>query len=611
MSFRSQDNAVDVSSFDTEHIRNFAIISHVDHGKSTLSQRMLQETGSIVREVESTSSLFMDSLQVEQERGITVHSSTASMTYKGHLLNLIDTPGHVDFQYEVSRALQACEGAVLLVDCTKGVQAQTISNFWLAFSANLTIVPVINKIDLDHADVPNVLAQLKSIFEIDESEVIAISAKTGNGVQEVLDRVIATIPAPLKAKKDGSSIPPGLKALLFDSHYDRHVGVVLLWRLLRGSVQAGDRIKSLHSGREYSVADVGLLFPGPKKATKLHEGQVGYVTCAMKSAPEAFPGDTFVLCDDVETTPLPGFKGPRAVVFAGLFATAQSETALLADAMEKILLTDNSVQAHKESSLALGTGYRCGFLGVLHMEVFMQRLLQEYNLEVIATAPTVPYKLLLKDGSEIICSNPADFPDHYERVFEPIVRATIVVPSEHVGAVMQLCMERRATPDGLELLGDSTIMRFVMPVAETISGFFDKLKEITSGYASYEYEPNGYEATDLVKLDILLNGQSADPLATLVHRSSAREWGTKLTQRLKKEISRQLFEVIIQAAQGNKVLCRERIAPLRKNVTAKCYGGDQTRKRKLLDKQKAGKKRMRSIGNVEISQEAFFSVLKN
>ncbi len=559
-------------------------------------------------EAGNAQSLFLDQLEVERERGITVHASTASLVWKSHLFNLVDTPGHIDFQYEVSRALKACEGAILLVDATKGVQAQTISNFWLAFDANLVIVPVINKIDLDHANVANVLAQLKSIFEIEQKDVLLTSAKSGQNVEAVMDAILTRVPPPV------TDLARGLQGLLFDSWYDRHVGVVMLWRLMHGSVSVGDRIKSLHSKKEYVIQDVGFLFPRPMKGTVLQRGQVGYVTCGMKSAPEAFAGDTFVLASDPDPVALPGFKGARSVVYAGLFATSQDETALLADAMDKILLTDNSVVARKETSLALGTGYRCGFLGVLHMEVFMQRLMQEYDLEVIATAPTVPYKVTDHKGETTIINNPSEFPesDQHVTVAEPIVTATIVVPTEYVGPVMMLCIDRRATPVGHEPLGEGTvILKYRMPLAETITGFFDRLKEMTSGYASFEYEPADYVVTDLVKVDILLNGKSADPLATLVHRSGARDWGVKLTTRLREVIHRQLFEVIIQASVGSKILCRERVAPVRKDVTAKCYGGDQSRKRKLLDKQKAGKKRMRAIGNVELSQEAFFSVLKD
>lgn len=606
--FRDVDHALEMTEFEPQHIRNFSIISHVDHGKTTLSQRILQASGSIPVDTGNSQSLFLDQLQVERERGITVHASTASLVYQHHLLNLVDTPGHVDFQYEVSRALKACEGAVLLVDATKGVQAQTISNFWLAFESDLVIVPVINKVDLDHANVENTLRQMRESFEIDARDVIQISAKSGLNVDKVLQAIIERIPPP----KSQRTLP--LQALLFDSWYDRHVGVVMLWRLMNGRVAAGDRIKSLHTKREYVVQDVGLIFPKPMRAVQLHAGQVGYVVCGMKTAPEAYAGDTYAMAEDSNPQMLPGFKGPRSVVFAGLFATSQDDTALLADAMEKILLTDNSVVARKESSLALGTGYRCGFLGVLHMEVFMQRLQQEYDLEVIATAPTVPYQVTMNNGSVEIINNPSDFPDpgHYKAVAEPIVDATLVVPSNYVGAVMQLCMQCRATPNGVETLGEgSVILRYKMPLSETITGFFDKLKEYTSGYASYEYEPSGYQETDLVKVEILLNGKPADPLATLVHRSHARDWGVKLTQKLRDVIHRQLFEVIIQAACGSKILCRERIPPLRKNVTAKCYGGDITRKRKLLDKQKEGKKRMRSIGNVDLSQDAFFSVLRH
>ena len=386
--YRKADNALDPSEFEPNKIRNFSIISHVDHGKSTLSQRILQSAGSIPESIGSQQSLFMDSLQVEKERGITVHASTASLIYKGHLLNLVDTPGHVDFQYEVSRALKACEGAVLLVDATKGVQAQTISNFWLAFQEDLTIIPVINKVDLDHANVENALRQLKDIFEIDEEHVIKISAKSGHNVDLVMDRIVEVIPPPKSVRSDTS-----LQGLLFDSWYDRHVGVVMLWRLMNGNVTVGDKIKSMHSNQEYSVQDVGMLFPKPVKATKLYAGQIGYVVCGMKSAPEAFAGDTFVLSSDKNPVALPGFQSSHSVVFAGLFPSTQDESALLHDAMEKILLTDNSVIASKENSLALGTGFRCGFLGALHMEVFIQRLKNEYDLDVIATPPTVPYKV--------------------------------------------------------------------------------------------------------------------------------------------------------------------------------------------------------------------------
>eukprot|EP01104_Vermistella_antarctica_P013856 TRINITY_DN4264_c0_g1_i1.p1 TRINITY_DN4264_c0_g1~~TRINITY_DN4264_c0_g1_i1.p1 ORF type:complete len:740 (+),score=136.44 TRINITY_DN4264_c0_g1_i1:152-2371(+) len=631
-----------------ERIRNFCIISHIDHGKTTLSARLLKDTGTI-RDSANTD-MYTDKLQVEKERGITVKAQTASMLYdhitvdengekkkEQYLLNLIDTPGHVDFSYEVSRSLSACEGAVLIVDATQGIQAQTVANFYLAFEEGLTIIPVLNKIDLPTAQVEACLKEMKTTLDMDPSSVLMISAKTGVGVDTVLPAVIKHIPAPSPdasvadlrpvSAASTSGAPPSAKfrratedpnrasfrSLLFDNWYNQYRGVVCLVRVLEGSVRVGDSIVAGHSDKVYEVDDVGILFPEETFTGEIQAGQVGYLTCGMRSTSEAMVGDTIYRQNRVVPL-LSGFKKSKPMVFAGLFPTNNDQFDEMEAAVAKLILNDASVVATKETSDALGVGFRCGFLGLLHMDVFLQRLEQEYNVPVIATSPTVPYKMRLTRNRHIQIKSPADFPaDPTEIVSseEPIAASTIIVPSEFIGPVMRLLQERRGEQQEFSYVDEKRVLlRYRLPLAEIISDFFDRLKEISSGYASFDYEDAGYQKSDLVKVSMLLNGELADPLSLIVHRDKADSYGRDVALKLKSVISRQMFAVAIQASVGNKVIARETVQAFRKNVTAKCYGGDVSRKRKLLDKQKEGKKRMKMIGNVELDQKAFFAVLK-
>lgn len=592
-----------------QHIRNFSIIAHIDHGKSTLSDRLLETTGTISDREKKEQ--FLDKLQVERERGITVKAQTASMFYthnnQEYLLNLIDTPGHVDFSYEVSRSLYACQGAVLLVDATQGVQAQTIANFYLAFEQNLTIVPVINKIDLPTADIPSVLAQLKSLFDFEESQVIKASGKSGIGIKDILNAVISTIPAPISDREKP------LKALLFDSWFDEYRGVVCLIALHDGEIKKGSVVTLAQSNVTYEVLEVGLMYPEPTPVEVLYAGQVGYLITGMKTIKEAQIGDTIFL-HNKPVVSLPGFKKAKPMVFAGIYPVDSDDFVQLSDSIEKLLLNDASISIEKKSSSALGLGFRCGFLGLLHMEVFKQRLEQEYNLSVIATTPSVLYRIKKAHSDEIInVENPSDFPEPQAIDFieEPIIDATIIVGQKYLGAIIALCQEKRGTQKDLNYLdNERIILRYTLPLNEVAIDFYDQLKSLSSGYASLDYELAGYKPADLVKMDILLNGKMVDALSVIVHKDKAYYMGRNLAERLKNVIPRQLYEVVIQAAIGVKIIARERIAPLRKDVTAKCYGGDISRKRKLLEKQKEGKKKMKQVGNIEVPQEAFLSILK-
>ncbi|RKP09995.1 P-loop containing nucleoside triphosphate hydrolase protein [Thamnocephalis sphaerospora] len=606
--------------FTTDRIRNFSVIAHIDHGKSTLADRLLEMTGTISKR--SSNKQVLDKLEVERERGITVKAQTASMIYehKGtrYLLNLIDTPGHVDFSYEVSRSLSACQGTLLLVDACQGIQAQTVANFFLAFSQDLTIIPVINKvaslyvvcaIDMVAADPERIARQMESAFDVDASEALKVSAKTGINVDQILPAVIERIPSPV-----GDREKP-LRALLFDSWYDQYVGVVCLVAIKDGQLRKGDRIVSSHTENKYEAMEVGLMYPEQVPTGALYAGQVGYVVCSMKNAKEAHIGDTFYrLKHPVE--PLPGFEPAKSMVFAGIYPVDADDFAQLEESIVKLTLNDASVNVQKETSLALGQGWRLGFLGTLHLDVFRQRLEQEYAASVIVTQPTVPFKVVMKDGKEVLIRTPADFPSpehiphHVSELQEPMVLATLIFPSEYLGPMMELCGTRRGEQQEYQYLDDHRVMiKYKLPLAEIVTDFYDELKSRSSGFASFDYEEIGYQESDLVKMDVLLNGKPVDALATVLHRSQIQVVGRDWAKRLKGVIQRQLFEVAIQTAVGSRVIARETVPAMRKNVTAKCYGGDVTRKMKLLNKQREGKKRMKRLGSVDLPQEAFLTLM--
>ncbi|KAG5527448.1 hypothetical protein RHGRI_028366 [Rhododendron griersonianum] len=619
----SKDNAnsIDLSQFPTEKIRNFSIIAHVDHGKSTLADRLLELTGTIKRGHGQPQ--YLDKLQVERERGITVKAQTATMFYdhkfqgandidvqepRRFLLNLIDTPGHVDFSYEVSRSLAACQGALLVVDAAQGVQAQTVANFYLAFESNLTIIPVINKIDQPTADPDRVKAQLKSMFDLDPNDALLTSAKTGQGLEHVLPAVIERMPPP-----PGNCNSP-LRMLLLDSYYDEYKGVICHVAVVDGTLRKGDKISSAATGQSYEVLDVGIMHPELTPTGVLLTGQVGYVVSGMRSTKEARVGDTLHQSRTI-VEPLPGFKPVKHMVFSGVYPVDGSDFEALNHAIERLTCNDASVSVTKESSTALGLGFRCGFLGLLHMDVFHQRLEQEYGAHVISTVPTVPYIFEYSDGSKVQVQNPAALPSNSKQrvtaTWEPTVIATIIIPSEYVGPVITLCSERRGEQLEYTFIDSQRVcMKYRLPLREIVVDFYNELKSITSGYASFDYEDSEYQASDLVKLDLLLNGQPIDAMAAIVHTLKAQRLGRDLVEKLKKFIDRQMFEITIQAAIGSKVVARETVSAMRKNVLAKCYGGDVTRKRKLLEKQKEGKKRMKRVGSVDIPQEAFHELLK-
>lgn len=600
---------INLKDFTPQKIRNFSVIAHIDHGKSTLCDRLLEITGTL--STRNKNEQFLDKLQVEKERGITVKAQSASMfyEYKGetYLLNLIDTPGHVDFNYEVSRSLYACQGALLLVDASQGVQAQTMANFYLAFDQDLTIIPVINKIDMANAEPERVEEELKTLFDFEKSEAIRASAKAGIGMHEILSSIIERIPAP---KSDTQEL---LKALLFDSWYDEYKGVICLIAIKNGSIKKGDYITLAQADKSYEVLEIGLMYPDQQPTNALYAGQVGYLITGMKTVREARVGDTLYHTKKA-VEPFPGFKPSKPMVFAGIYPVDASEFELLQDAIEKLTLNDASLKVEKKSSTALGLGFRCGFLGLLHMDVFRQRLEQEYNINVIATAPSVLFKVVLKHTEETISiESPSDFPDvqKIDHILEPVIDATILVPKEYLGAILTLCEEKRGIQKDLTYLNEQRIiLRYRLPLNEIATDFYDQLKSLSSGYASLDYEEAGYQVADLVKMDILLNGKAVDALSSIVHAQSAQRTGRELVERLRSVIPRQMYEVAIQAAIGAKVIARESISALRKNVIAKCYGGDITRKRKLLEKQKEGKKKMKQVGNVEVPQEAFLMILK-
>jgi len=591
-------------------IRNFSIVAHIDHGKSTLADRLLALTGTM--DAKKAVDQVLDSMDLERERGITIKAHTVRLLYRardGHeyTLNLIDTPGHVDFSYEVSRALAACEGALLIVDAAQGIEAQTLANFYLASDARLTIIPVINKIDLPAADVDATRESITDVLDLDGTEALAISAKHGTGVPEVLEAIVKRIPPP-----SGDAAAP-LKALVFDSFYDSYQGVVVYVRLKDGRVRPGTRILLMSTGRAYDVQQVGVFSPDMRPVDELSAGQVGYLTASMKRVADAKVGETLTEALRPTVEPFPGYRDAKPMVFAGLYPIEDTDYEALRDALEKLRLNDPAFTFEPETSLALGYGFRCGFLGMLHMEIVQERLEREFNLSLIVTAPSVRYRVRTTAGELLDIENPSKLPtpDRIEEMEEPYVRSSVYVPTEFMTAIYKLAQDKRGEHKSLEYLGKRVHIRFDFPLAEIVVDFYDKLKSISRGYASFDYEFADFRPSDLVKLDILLNGDPVDALSIIVHRDNAYEKGKALVEKLRGVIPRQLYEVAIQAAIGSRVIARETVKAMGKNVTAKCYGGDITRKRKLLEKQKEGKKRMKQVGKVEVPQEAFLSVLKS
>lgn len=591
-------------------IRNFSIIAHIDHGKSTLADGLLSFTGSLTdREKKSQ---FLDNMDIERERGITIKAQTVRLNYKAkdgevYQINLIDTPGHVDFSYEVSRSLSACEGAILVVDAAQGVEAQTLANVYLALEHNLEIIPVLNKIDLPAADPDGVRQQIEDAIGLDASEAILASAKENIGIEDILEAIVAKIPPP----EADSSLP--LRALVFDSWFDPYQGVVILVRIKDGMVKKGDKVKLMSSGSLYEVLKIGVFSPVAKELPELQAGEVGFIICGIKTIKEVRVGDTLTHHKNGAEQALPGFKKIKPMVFSGIFPVDANDYETLKEALEKLALNDSSLQFEVESSVALGFGMRCGFLGLLHMEIIQERLEREFNLNLITTAPTVVYRVHTTDGKSIEVENPASLPDisKIDYMEEPYVKVSLHTPSEYIGGILKLCEDKRGVQIKMEFITDKkVIIEYKLPLNEIVMDFYDRLKSISRGYASMEYELGDYQQSELVKMEILINGESVDALSLIVHRSKAEARGRALCKKLKEVIHRQQFQIAIQAAIGAKVVARETLGALRKDVTAKCYGGDISRKRKLLEKQKEGKKRMKQIGVVEVPQEAFLAILK-
>ena len=594
----------------TALIRNFSIIAHIDHGKSTLADRLLSLTGTM--DAKKAVGQVLDSMDLEKERGITIKQHTVRLKYtardgREYTLNLIDTPGHVDFSYEVSRSLQACEGALLVVDAAQGVEAQTLANFYLAFDSGLEIIPVINKIDLPAADLEGTRNQITEILGLDGDEALAISAKHGTGVPEVLEAIVARVPPPA-----GDPEAP-LKALVFDSFYDTYQGVVIYIRLVDGRVRAGDRVLLMSNGKIYEVHQVGIFAPDPREVDQLEAGEVGFLTASIKRVADAKIGDTITDALRPTASACPGYRDAKPMVFAGLYPIEDTDYEGLRDALEKLRLNDSAFNYEPETSLALGYGFRCGFLGMLHLEIVQERLEREFNLSLIVTAPSVRYRVMTTQAEMLEVENPSKLPppDKIEHMEEPYVRGSIFVPTEFMSEIYKLAQEKRGEHRSLEYVGKRVHIVFDFPLAEIVVDFYDKLKSVSKGYASFDYDFLDFRVSELVKLDILLNGDPVDALSIIVHRDKAYERGKALTEKLRGVIPRQLYEVAIQAAIGSRVIARETVKAMGKNVTAKCYGGDITRKRKLLEKQKEGKKRMKQVGKVEVPQEAFLSVLKS
>jgi GTP-binding protein LepA len=594
----------------TKNIRNFSIIAHIDHGKSTLADRLIEYTGTLsMREMENQ---VLDQMDLERERGITIKAQAVRLDYKAqdgniYMLNLIDTPGHVDFTYEVSRSLAACEGALLVIDAAQGIEAQTLANVYLALDHNLEVIPVINKIDLPSADPERVKHEVEDVIGLDASEAVLISAKSGLGISEVLEAIVAKVPPP-QGDADNS-----LSALIFDSHFDPYKGVIAYIRVMEGRITPGMKIKFMATEKVFEVTEVGVFRPRPTSIGELGPGQVGFIAASIKNVKDCRVGDTVTNADRPVPKPLPGYRKVTPMVFCGLYPVETSEYDSLRDALEKLQLNDASLVFEPETSIALGFGFRCGFLGLLHMDVIQERLEREYGITLVTTAPSVIYKVFKTDGEMLEIDNPAKMPtpqeiDHIE---EPYVKATVIVPNEFVGAIMELSQEKRGEFKDMKYLEATRVMlTYLLPLSEIIYDYFDRLKTVSRGYASLDYELVGYQTSSLVKMDILLNGEPVDALSTIVHREKAEYRGRQLASKLRELIPRHMFEIPIQAAIGNKVIARETVRAYRKDVLAKCYGGDISRKRKLLEKQKEGKKRMKQVGNVEIPQEAFMAILK-
>ena len=590
-----------------KNIRNFSIIAHIDHGKSTLADRILDITGAVTEREKQAQ--LLDNMDIERERGITIKLNAVRLNYnyngEEYILNLIDTPGHVDFSYEVSRSLAACEGALLVVDAAQGIEAQTLANLYLALDNNLKIIPVINKIDLPNANPIKVRDELMNTLGFDEDEFIYTSAKTGEGVKELVEAIINRIEPPKSNGKD-------LKALIFDSHFDAYKGIVTLIRVVDGSVKVGDKIKMLATNAVYEVTELGYNNPHEVKCKELNTGEVGYLCASIKSIEDVKVGDTIVLEDVSDIEPLPGYKPMKPMVFCGLFPLESSKFPDLREALEKLKLNDAALEFTPETSKALGFGFRCGFLGLLHMEIIEERIEREFGINIIATSPSVIYDVLLTDGTTLLIDSPSKMPERtvIKDIKEPYIRTNIFVPSDFIGPIMELCQNKRGIYVSMEYIDEKRVnIHYDIPLSEIVYDFFDKLKSSTKGYASFDYELIGYKSSNLVKMDILLNGEVVDALSVIVHKDFAYKRGRSIVENLKKLIPRQLFEVPIQACIGNKAIARETVKAMRKDVLAKCYGGDVSRKRKLLEKQKEGKKRMKMVGNVEIPQEAFLSVL--
>ena len=594
---------------DLSRIRNFAIVAHIDHGKSTLADRLIEKCGGL--DAREMTSQVLDSMDIERERGITIKAQTVRLKYTArdgldYVFNLIDTPGHVDFSYEVSRSMRACEGALLLVDATQGVEAQTLANAYQAIDADLEIVPVLNKIDLPAAEPEKMKQQIEDIIGLDASDALMISAKTGLGVDEVLEAIVHRLPAP-----QGEAEAP-LQALVVDSWYDSYLGVVTLVRVKNGRLEKGQKIRFMGNGAAYSVDRVGVLTPKALLIEALGPGEVGFITAAIKEIGDARVGDTITDDRKPALTPLPGFRPSQPVVFCGMYPTDADDYGNLRDSLGKLRLNDASFEYEPESSSALGLGFRCGFLGLLHLEIIQERLEREFDLDIVITAPSVVYRVHQSDGTTLELHNPADYPDptRIDHVEEPWIKATILVPDEFLGGILQLCTEKRGEQQELTYVGNRAMVVYRLPLNEVVYDFYDRLKSISRGYASFDYHLDGYGESDLVKLDVLINGDRVDSLSMIVHRSNAEAKGRGICEKLKELIPRQSFQVAIQAAIGGRIVARETVKAFRKDVLAKCYGGDISRKRKLLEKQKEGKKRMRQVGQVEIPQEAFLAALK-
>lgn len=590
---------------DLNHLRNFSIIAHIDHGKSTLADRFLLETNAIsIREFHDQ---FLDDMELERERGITIKARAVRIKFGDHYLNLIDTPGHVDFTYEVSKSLAACEGVLLLVDAAQGVEAQTVTNYYLAKDRNLVIIPVITKTDLPSADIPRVRHEIANMLQANEADVLTVSAKKGEGIKEILEQIIKRIPAPTGDKKKP------LKALIFDSRYDSYKGVITYMRVMEGSVKTGDRIKLMQTGYVYEVLELGVFTPHEKPVSQLSPGEVGFLHANIKDVSHVHIGDTITLSENAASEPLPGYAPVKPMVYCGLYPVNSIDYTLLRDSLGKLKLNDSSFVYEAETSASLGFGFRAGFLGLLHMDIIRERLEREFDLTLIVTAPNVVYRIVQTDGTELFLDNPTKLPpqNHIQLFEEPYIDARILIPAQSLGAIMKLCQDRRGIYVGTEYIDQTrVIITYQIPFGEIVLDFHDKIKSITSGYGSLNYEFIGFQESDLVKMDVLINGNPVDALSMITVREKAYHRGKILVEKLKEVIPRQLFEVVIQAAIGSKIIARDSLRPLGKNVTEKCYGGDITRKRKLWDKQKEGKKKMKRIGKIDLPQEAFMTILE-